>query len=313
MLGETECPADEAEAAAAEAALALDPNNAALQLRVAAWKRNGKAFSMLTLALPNKLFRIIASAGGLAKEVMRQLCAEYMPTDRISHVEAQRCYDAIRLDQYTHPRFLHQAFAQICAEFPLAAADDSRLMAIIFNIAPTMYQSVLATEQLIRPNCTADTLITAMEILFRQQHTVQDIRANRIGDSEVILSQVGLRNGEENDNSDNNNNNNDNDNVNDDDNDNNDNNNRNYNNNNQNYNNNNRYNRPGGNIICAECGGYHDRSRCWCLPENALRRPPWWRFPAGYQPQSSNNGRGQELGHVNLDGGRYADGFELML
>jgi hypothetical protein len=253
-FGKTECLADEAKAAAVEAALALDPNNAALQLRVAAWKRNGKAFLMLTLALPNKLFHIIASAGGLAKEVMRKLCAKYMPTDRISHVEAQcRYYDATCLDQYTHPCFLRQAFAQISAEFPLAAADDSRLMAIFFNIAPTMYQSVLATEQLIRPNCTADTLITAMEILFRQQHSVQEIRANGISAIETGLFQVGLCNGEDNDNSDNNNNKNDNDGDNNDNNNqNNDNNNQNYNNNNGNYNgsyNNNQYNRPSGNVF----------------------------------------------------------------
>jgi hypothetical protein len=196
-FGEAECPADAAAAATAEAALLLDPDDEDLKLIVAAWKRNNKAFSALTLALPDKLFRLIAGAAGLAKEVMRQLYAEYMPSDRISHVEAQRRYDAICLDDRTHPRYLRQVFAQIGAKFPLATAADERLMAVIFNVAPNMYQSVLATEKIVHPNCTADSLITAMENLFRQQRTVQDHgRSNhrdRRGGIEVGLAATNLR------------------------------------------------------------------------------------------------------------------------
>ena len=163
-------PVDATAYAVAKAALDQDQDNEALKLPVEAWKRNSKAFSTLALALPTKLFRVIASANGQAKNVMQQLQAEYMPNDRISHVEADRRYDAIRLDNGAHPRQLRTALAQVAAEYPQAAATEAKKMAIIFRVAPQQYQSILASQQIVlAANCTSDALITAMEILYRQQ------------------------------------------------------------------------------------------------------------------------------------------------
>jgi hypothetical protein len=101
--GEAACPADEAAATAAELAALANLNDALLQVPVAAWKRNNKAFATLALALPKSLYRILIGAHGIASQVMQALYAEYMPQDRISHIEADRCYDSIHLDEHMHP------------------------------------------------------------------------------------------------------------------------------------------------------------------------------------------------------------------
>jgi hypothetical protein len=133
--GEAVCPADEATATAAELAALADPNDALLQVPVATWKRNNKAFATLALALPKSLFHILIGAHGITGEVMQLLYAEYMPQDRISHIEADHRYDSIRLDEHMHPRYLHSIFAQIEAEYPHAAADEAKKMSIIFHVS----------------------------------------------------------------------------------------------------------------------------------------------------------------------------------
>lgn len=326
--GEAECPINDIAAAAAKRAADAAPTDADLQVPVAAWKRNNKAFATLALALPKSLFRILAGAGGLASSVMFQLHAEYMPNDRISHVEADRRYDAIYLDVNVHPRHLRSLFAQIQAEYPQAAADEAKKMSIIFRVAHQSYASVLAGAQTMHGNaCTSERLLEAMETLYRQQHGVHDAptnnppRPHRRGEAGMAAirrrSEVGMAapganaNGVC------------------------------YNCGQSNHraaqcrapfsNFRFRPNNPAGgrgnapaaaggggrgigngaghnnrNQICGECGGRgHSTDRCFCLAANASRRPTGWQFPPGYQP------RRQEQGHANVDVN--GDGFELLL
>lgn len=73
----------------------LDPKKDDDKPKIAAWKRNAQAFSELTLALPNKLYRILVKADGKAYKVMQQLYEDYRPRDNISLVEAEQRFDRI--------------------------------------------------------------------------------------------------------------------------------------------------------------------------------------------------------------------------
>jgi hypothetical protein len=115
--GEAACPADKAAATAAELAALANLNDALLQVPVATWKRNNKAFATLALALPKSLFCILIGVHGIASEVMQLLYAKYMPQDRILHIKADHRYDSICLDEHMHPCHLCSIFAQIKTEF----------------------------------------------------------------------------------------------------------------------------------------------------------------------------------------------------
>jgi hypothetical protein len=284
------------------------------------------------------LFRILIGTHGIASQVMQLLYAEYMPQDCISHIEADRRYDSIHLDEHMHPRYLRSIFAQIEAEFPHAAADEAKKMSIIFRVSPQSYASVLTAAQKINgENCTSKPMIVAMETLYRQQHNAHDgdqPRGNCQRQPEVGMSAPAVAGAAR-----------------------------------VCHNcghaghmaaqchapfSNFRF-RPGGgggaggrgggaapaghengaggrgigngaghnnrNQICGECGGRgHSTQNCFCLAANATRRPAGWTFPPGYQPHREQaaaniNGDGFELMlcHLTVDGGHQDDDFELLL
>jgi ribosomal protein L27 len=100
---------------------------------------------------------------------MQQLYHEYKPDDHMSRVEAERKYSSIRLNDNGNPRYLSQRFAEIAHQHPSAAADEPKKIAIILAAAPRMYQSILASQQLaLGAQCTAENLIQAMEVVYRQ-------------------------------------------------------------------------------------------------------------------------------------------------
>ena len=73
VWGEPDCPKTMAEANA------LSSGVPAEKLKIDMWKRNSKAFAALTLCMPDKHFRFIAGAKGMAGEVMKALFHEYRP------------------------------------------------------------------------------------------------------------------------------------------------------------------------------------------------------------------------------------------
>jgi gag-polypeptide of LTR copia-type len=301
-FGEADCPADEA------AAAVLDPTIAGDRLKIAAWNRNNKAFAALALCMPNKLFRIIAASAGSAATVMKLLYHEYKPDDNISRVEAERKYAAIKLQENGNPRYLSQRFAEIAHQHPNAAASDAKMISIILAAAPTMYQSILATQQIAKgAACTAEDLIEAMEMLYRQRGGGNSRSINN-HNSELAMAAPGnrapkcwncnkpghksskcrapstnnkLRTGRTSNSRGNNRGTGD---------------------------SNNRYRRD---IVCNECGlRGHLRERCFCLNENASKRPANWKPPAGYQP--SGGGTSEEQGQVSIESNS-CNGYELLL
>jgi gag-polypeptide of LTR copia-type len=129
------------------------------------WKRNAKAFAMITLTMPSKLYHVLAASNGLAHVAMQQLYHEYKLDDHMSRVEAEHKYSSIRLNDNGNPRYLSQRFAKIAHQHPNAAADEPKKIAIILSAAPAMYQSILAAQQLaLGAQCTSEHLIQAMEV-----------------------------------------------------------------------------------------------------------------------------------------------------
>jgi hypothetical protein len=324
FFGEKDCPKTAAETAALDEAKDQD------KPKIKAWSRNNKAFAALTLCMPNKLFRFIASADGMAWRVMEMLYEEYKPDDNMSHVEAERQYAAIKLTNNGNPKYLRQRFAQIAAEYPSAAAEEPKKIAIILWAAPAMYQSMLAMQQIAKGSaCTSSNLLDAMEMLYRQQGGTQ--RINNDDGGELAMAAPGNRapvcwncgkpghkvNVCRSPNTNNkfrparSNNSNSKSNRGRDD---------GGNNGNANGDGNNNGNRNNRDIVCNECGMRgHTRDRCFCLESNASRRPAGWRLPAGYQRRNNgsnggNNGGSNsgEQAHANMDYGN-DDCYELLM
>jgi Zinc knuckle len=171
-----------------------------------------------------------------------------------------------------------------------------------------MYQSILASQQLaLGAQCTAEDLIQAMEVVYRQNgggnHGGRNNNNNN--NHELAMAAPGNRtktcwncgkNGHvskdcrapRTNNK--------------------------YKPGNNNNNNGSSNTRSQRDVVCDECGMRgHKRDRCFCLAVNAHQHPANWRPPAGYRG-SGSSGAGDEQGQVSLDhSGDDCNGYELMM
>jgi Zinc knuckle len=319
-FGEKNCPKDQQEVDDITKDIADNPlsdtasareraKRAADKEKLEIWKCNAKAFAAITLTMPNKLYRILAASNGLAHVAMQQLYHEYKPDNHMSRVEAERKYSSIWLNDNGNPRYLSQCFAEIAHQHPSAAADEPKKIAIILAAAPRMYQSILASQQLVLgAQCTAENLIQAMGVVYRQHgggihggrnnnnnnnhelameapgnRTKKCWNCNKAGHVSKDCRSPSTNNKYK------------------------------PGNNNNNNNNGSSNTRSQRDVVCDECGMRgHKRDRCFCLAANAHRRPANWRPPAGYR--GGNSGAGDEQGQASLDhGGDDCNGYELMM
>jgi len=129
---------------------------------------------------------------GLAYLVVQNLMKKYRPTDVLSKVELRQRLNQITMKKDSDPSLLFEKLAAIQDRFlaPGMKIEEDELIAVVLDIAPIEYQSVLTSEQIIKKDAlTLMDLEIVMGQHYRQINRKKSMR--KAIDDELILSAFG--------------------------------------------------------------------------------------------------------------------------
>jgi len=91
---------------------------------------------------------------GLAYLVVQNLMKRFRPVDTISKVEMRQRLNQVTMKEGSNPSLLFEKLATIEDQFisPGARLDETDLIAVVLDVAPREYQSMLTVEQSVKGN-----------------------------------------------------------------------------------------------------------------------------------------------------------------
>ena len=154
----------------------------------AALHRNSVAFASLSLVLNSEqMVRLLINGqsedwpSGLAWRVVEALHRQFKPDDIVSKIELRRMLNQISMTKKEDPSTLFEQLSKIENQFNTAIGKEDAI-AIILDAAPAEYQSVLNAEQRAKgSNITLQDLADAMDQQWRSmygKHTTRDLQGD---------------------------------------------------------------------------------------------------------------------------------------
>jgi hypothetical protein len=122
-------------------------------------QKNSIAISCFTMAIIKEgimgmVSRVVTKPwpDGLAYLIVVNLMKRYRPIDTMSKLEMRQKLIQIVIRKDSNPKFLFEKLASIQDQFlaPELNFDEADLIAVVLDVAPVKYQSVLTAEQNIR-------------------------------------------------------------------------------------------------------------------------------------------------------------------
>lgn len=252
---------------------------------IAAKNRNAMAVAALTLALPTGVLMMHVHKacdanwpGGLAWKVVKSLFKKFRPKDTISKVELRMMLNKITMKEKDEPDKLFEQIGEVQQRYSAAnmTVDEADLMAVVFTVAPKKYQAVLSSVQMEKgEDLDLDDLESTMNQVYRQESAVRK-KSDEDSQEIALAAMTGQKcwycqelghisrdcpkkkknNGNRNPNNSNN----------------------------------------GGGKKCGICQKPHDTSACWEKPENAHKRPKWYKTKGATQGEVGAMATGGEGG-----------------
>ena len=135
------------------ASIALDPNIDEDKPKILAKKRNALAVAAFTMAFEGENLMMYIDKGctadwpeGHAQTIVKALIAKYKPTDIMSKAEMKQAMRKVTMKSNEDPVTLFTQLSSIEQRFKKTIDLDDKL-AVILEVCPKEYKSVLTTEQ----------------------------------------------------------------------------------------------------------------------------------------------------------------------